>query len=485
MESTFACLLGDTENGSPSLSQRRNQLYADFVQRTQKRSLVEASPSAVAELLNTLLEKNMLFFRQTADNQFEIYYGPSSAAAEQLSESIPLWPDKISTRFKKSLRSSYGAICRLEIEGGEGFIEVFVTDWSSCTAACAVALHAYHPIVRKLKCRGEKSNYFTGLYVRNPLTGDLMSVWVADWVKPDFGTGAVLVNPAHNRTDLEFARSVGLPIRFALSLQALVDEHARPVPPVVKTGFAIRTRFVDGKPAEQVHNETINILLRKGSAVLHNDRRLSAQLIARLDLVTAADTQCQYWNRRTGEFIEALSGATGDSDVLAARLVCTPVLLAGATVVLFKPGYLQVDAVEQKNSLLVLAAMIHDLAGPEGFVPLELLELVEYAGQRDLDETMKLVLLVGEAPEKILVVRKALLEQVETFQEGIKKVQHKLADEGELPPTSVYKALDQADPVGAFKELNRWQKSIINSDLEIHAQQYRSVLGALGVESVQ
>lgn len=484
MESTFVCLQDETDDGALSLSQRRNRLYTEFVQRAKKRRLVQAPPSSVAVTLNALLEKDLLFFRQISDNQVEICYGPSSAAAESLSQGIPFWPEKISTRFRKSLRNSYGAVCRLEVEGGDACIEVFVTDWSSCTAACAVALHAYHPIARKLENRDEGPNYFTGLFVRNPLTEDLMSVWVADWIKPDFGTGAVLVNPAHNRTDLEFAQRVGLPIRFALSLQTQVDEYSRPLPPVLKTGFGIRVGFLDGKPAEQIHNETINVLLRKGVAVLHEDKRLPAQIVGRIDLLVDDDSQCQYWNRHTGEFIDAACGAGRGSNVLAVRLVCSPMLVAGATVALFRPGYLQVDAVAQKNSLLVLAALIHDLAGPEGFVPLELLEHAEYAGQRNLDETMKLALLVGEVPEKVLVVRKNLLEQVESFQNGIKRVQHRLSAEGITPPFAVYSALDRADPVSAFKEFYSWQKSIINSDVEIHANQYLSVLDTLGVEGV-
>ncbi|KIZ14371.1 hypothetical protein SNA_35320 [Streptomyces natalensis ATCC 27448] len=57
---------------------------------------------------------------------------------------------------------------------------------------------------------------FTGRYCRHPLTGDLLPVWTASWVAPEFGTGAVLVNPGHDATDLAFAREVGLPVRFAL-----------------------------------------------------------------------------------------------------------------------------------------------------------------------------------------------------------------------------------------------------------------------------
>ncbi|WP_323118082.1 hypothetical protein [Burkholderia alba] len=446
-------------------------------------ALIQSESEDLIAPLNTLLDANVLFFNRVGDDRFDICYGPSSAAANQLSNTIPRWSDKIATRIKKSLRSSSGAICKLEVDGRDEHIEVFVTDWSSCTAACAIALHAYHPFIRKIEQRGETGNYFTGLYVRNPLTGDLMSVWVADWVKPDFGTGAVLVNPAHNRTDLEFARRVGLPIRFALSLQQDVDEHSRPVPPVLKTGFAIRTGFLDGKWADQVHNETLNVLLRKEAAIQHEDNRLPSQIIGRIELLIERDDTCQFWNRHTGEFVPANGDTAGNADIVPVRLTCSPVFHAAVTTVLFKPEYLQVDSAAGKNHLLTLAPLIYDLAGLQGFVPLEILEPAEYAGQRDMDEAMKLALLVGEVPSKVLIVRKTLLEQVESFRNGVKAVHAKLAKEGEAPPAAVYTALERADPVGAFKELYHWQKRILSTDSPVHADRYLSVLGTLGVES--
>ncbi|WP_175954104.1 class I tRNA ligase family protein [Burkholderia sp. BCC0405] len=482
METKFACFQDVGDGDAPSLSQRRNQLYAEFVQRAKNMVLIQSETKDLIAPLNTLLDANVLFFNRVGDDRFDICYGPSSVAANTLSNSIPRWSDKIAARIKKSLRSSSGAICKLEVDGSDEHVDVFVTDWSSCTGACALALHAYHPFVRTISYHGGSGNYFTGRYVRNPLTGDLMSIWVADWVKPDFGTGAVLVNPAHNRADLEFARRVGLPIRFALSLQQDVDEYSRPVPPVLKTGFAIRTGFLDGKWADQVHNETLNVLLRKGVAIQHEDNRLPSQVIGRIELLVERDESCQFWNRSTGEFILANRDTAGNPDIVPVRLTCHPVFQAAVTAVLFKPEYLQVDSTTSKNHLIVLAPLIYDLAGLQGFVPLEILEPAEYAGQRDIDEAMKLALLVGEAPGKVLVVRKTLLEQVESFRSGVRAVHTKLAKDGEVPPVAVYTALERADPVGAFKELYHWQKHILGTDLPVHADRYLSVLGTLGVE---
>ena len=343
--------------------------------------------------------------------------------------------------------------------------------------SCAIAVHKYHWFTRRLTERPDADNYFTGAYVRNPLTGDLMSVWVADWVKPDFGTGAVLVNPAHNKTDLEFARQVGLPIRFALSLDAQVDEHSMPTPPVLKAGFAIRTGWLDGKPAMDVHNNTINVLLRKGSARLHEDKRIPGEVIARIEQ-TSPDRAELYWSPQNGTFHpDATQG-------LPVRVDFSPSFQAAVTTVTHRPDHLQVDAAIQKKNIGVLAGLIFDLGGLEAFVPLTLLESVEYAGSRsDGDPAVDLALLVGEEPEKVLVIRKALIDQIDSFLNGCQKLSTRLGENGALPPAQVTTALTQGDPVSAFRTFYQWQKQMVANDEVIDQSAYTSILSTFGLES--
>ncbi len=58
----------------------------------------------------------------------------------------------------------------------------------------------------------EKHGAFTGRYVMNPINGDKVPVWVADYVISDYGTGAVMAVPCGDQRDFEFARKYGLPI---------------------------------------------------------------------------------------------------------------------------------------------------------------------------------------------------------------------------------------------------------------------------------
>ena len=59
----------------------------------------------------------------------------------------------------------------------------------------------------------EKSGAFTGAYAVNPVSGEKTPVWIADYVLATYGTGAIMVVPAHDQRDYEFATKFGLPIR--------------------------------------------------------------------------------------------------------------------------------------------------------------------------------------------------------------------------------------------------------------------------------
>ena len=58
----------------------------------------------------------------------------------------------------------------------------------------------------------EKTGVFTGAYAINPVNGEKMPIWIADYVLAGYGTGAIMAVPAHDERDYEFAKQFGLPI---------------------------------------------------------------------------------------------------------------------------------------------------------------------------------------------------------------------------------------------------------------------------------
>ena len=80
----------------------------------------------------------------------------------------------------------------------------------------AVAEYVRHAAARSAVERAEaheKTGVFTGRYVTNPVNGEQIPVWVADYVLAEYGTGAIMAVPAHDERDYEFAEAHGLEIR--------------------------------------------------------------------------------------------------------------------------------------------------------------------------------------------------------------------------------------------------------------------------------
>ena len=65
--------------------------------------------------------------------------------------------------------------------------------------------------------RGEKSGVFTGGYATNPVNGERIPIWIADYVLISYGTGAIMAVPGHDQRDLEFAQHFKLPVRAVVT----------------------------------------------------------------------------------------------------------------------------------------------------------------------------------------------------------------------------------------------------------------------------
>ncbi|WP_200258783.1 class I tRNA ligase family protein [Streptomyces sp. HSG2] len=213
----------------------------------------------------------------------EIRYVPTRAARERVgAEADGVWPQATASRQRKAVRRTSGALFVFPLEDSaqtDVTLQVFTTDWSPSPAACAVAVHPGHPLSSGLA--PGRGAAFAGRYCRHPLTGDLLPIWTAAWVKPEFGTGAVLVNPGHDPADLAFGRDVGLPVRFAL---APAGHDGSPetwlTPPVVKTGQAVRTGATDGLDFTAAQTEYFRVLAERELACPYTDFGLGSFPVA-------------------------------------------------------------------------------------------------------------------------------------------------------------------------------------------------------------
>ena len=157
--------------------------------------------------------------------------------AEELLEFEGLdWPEPVKAMQTNWIGRSVGAGVRFPVAGADP-IEVFTTRPDTLHGATFMVLAPEHPLVdvlttpersadvdryreyaarrsemQRTDLTREKNGVFTGGYALNPVTGEDVPVWIADYVLMSYGTGAIMAVPAEDERDWEFAERYGLPI---------------------------------------------------------------------------------------------------------------------------------------------------------------------------------------------------------------------------------------------------------------------------------
>jgi leucyl-tRNA synthetase len=172
------------------------------------------------------------------------YFKITEYADRLLADMAPLegrWPDRVLLMQRNWIGRSEGAEVKFQVEGRDEPVTVFTTrpdtlygatffvvaaDSALAGELCApdhqAELADYLAEVRKLTdierqaTDREKTGVFLGRYAINPVNGERIGVWAADYVLPDYGTGAIMAVPAHDQRDLDFARKFGLPVRLVV-----------------------------------------------------------------------------------------------------------------------------------------------------------------------------------------------------------------------------------------------------------------------------
>jgi leucyl-tRNA synthetase len=171
----------------------------------------------------------------------EQWYFRITAYAEELLAGLDQldWPDRVKTMQRNWIGRSEGARLTFSIESGQSF-EVYTTRPDTIWGATFVVLAPEHPLVNEIttpdrradiavyqeqakreteiermstdKAR-PKTGVFTGSYAINPVNGERLPIWIADYVLMGYGTGAIMAVPFGDQRDLEFARAFELPVK--------------------------------------------------------------------------------------------------------------------------------------------------------------------------------------------------------------------------------------------------------------------------------
>ncbi len=192
------------------------------------------------------------------------------------------WSDSIKEMQRNWIGRSEGAMVKFAIPENNEFIEVFTTRPDTLFGATYIVLAPEHPLLKRIvtgSCNSaldayleltakksdlertdlnkDKSGMFTGAYAINPVNGQQIPIWAADYVLISYGTGAIMAVPAHDQRDYEFAKKFNLQIVQVLEGGDLEKEAH------VGDGNHVNSDFLNGMNKQTAINKMIAWLEEK------------------------------------------------------------------------------------------------------------------------------------------------------------------------------------------------------------------------------
>ncbi len=208
-----------------------------------------------------------------------------TAYADRLLEDLEEldWPESIKDMQRNWIGRSEGAQITFNIKDTDHQFEVFTTRPDTLFGATYAVLAPEHPLVEEIVTEEQKSaidaylkqmetksdlertdlakektGVFTGSYAVNPVNGELMPIWIADYVLMSYGTGAIMAVPAHDERDYEFAKKFDLPIVEVVEGGDIEKEA------YTGDGKHVNSDFLNGLGKEEAIQKMIDWLEEKG-----------------------------------------------------------------------------------------------------------------------------------------------------------------------------------------------------------------------------
>lgn len=189
------------------------------------------------------------------------------------------WPESLKAMQRNWIGKSVGAEIDFKIEGTDKAFTVFTTRADTVFGVSYCVLAPEHKLVEEIVTEGQraaveeyldivkrksdlertdlnkdKTGVFTGAYALNPVNGEKVELWIADYVLASYGTGAVMAVPAHDERDYEFATKFNLPIK------AVIEDNGEVVVPFYGDGKHINSDFINGLNNEEAISKVIEFL---------------------------------------------------------------------------------------------------------------------------------------------------------------------------------------------------------------------------------
>ncbi|MFA5525820.1 MAG: leucine--tRNA ligase [Acholeplasmataceae bacterium] len=222
-----------------------------------------------------------------------------TAYADRLLEDLDEldWPEHLKEMQRNWIGKSSGAMMTFNVDESDQSFDVFTTRPDTIYGATYCVLAPEHPLVLSITAEDEmtsvkhyieqtkmkndmdraldksKTGVFTGSYAINPLNHKRIPIWIADYVLPHYGTGAVMAVPAHDERDFEFAQTHGLDIVEVIQGEA---EKA-----FTGDGIHYNSGIIDGLYNEDAKVKIIDYLEKTKQGYGHNTYKLRDWVFSR------------------------------------------------------------------------------------------------------------------------------------------------------------------------------------------------------------
>ncbi|MDR3289532.1 MAG: leucine--tRNA ligase, partial [Peptococcaceae bacterium] len=223
-------------------------------------------------------------------------------------EKLSGWPEKVKTMQRNWIGRSEGVEADFIVENRDERLRVYTTRVDTLFGVTYVVLAPEHPLVRELsggtayesavlsfmeKMKGlneisrtsaetAKEGLFTGAYCINPLSGQKVPIWIANYVLLEYGTGAVMGVPAHDERDFEFAKKYTLPIPTVILPPGQAAAKDQPLTAAYTApGIMVNSGAFDGLDSEEAWDKMADEIERRGLGRRKVNFRLRDWLISR------------------------------------------------------------------------------------------------------------------------------------------------------------------------------------------------------------
>ncbi len=287
------------------------QLYKNGL-AYKKKSFVNWCPSCATVLANEQVV-NGKCERCKADvgkKDLEQWFFKITDYAQRLLDDIEKlkgWPDKVKIMQQNWIGRSEGVEVDFKVDGMDKKVRVYTTRPDTIYGVTYMVIAPEHPIVKDLikgteqeqacnefiekmmylneitrtSSETEKEGVFTGRYVINPLNGDKVPLYLANYVLAEYGTGVVMAVPSHDQRDFEFSKKYNLPIKVVIQPEGTELYASTMTEAFEEIGYLVNSDKFNGVRSDEAISKIIDYIEEKGFGERKINFRLRDWLISR------------------------------------------------------------------------------------------------------------------------------------------------------------------------------------------------------------